>query len=292
MSGKINVNSELSKGSNFFFNITATPIPVEQYKSNSHKRTTELLKKVRGARILVTDKYTSTVTFVQHLLPGTLVDGVCSVQELLACNSKDYSIIVIGLFLSLDSEFSARLDEIKLFLESAQCVLVMHYPTNLIGEVLGKNSNNINKGDNNNQQEHAMGNCATQPIAVLDNNNSLIINEEASADTIKKDSQHCAVVRISVPLRQKTLLRKIVEILNHTLPISQTPSSLPMLQQYRSMCKKPARPGARKVQDKNEGVITEEERTQFRKMHILIAEGVVWIIIIDNINKILIFSVV
>ncbi|KAG2224311.1 hypothetical protein INT45_012880, partial [Circinella minor] len=175
MSGEINVKSELSKGSTFFFNIRVTPVPVEQYKSSSYKQITELLKDVRDTRILVADKHASTTTLVKQLLPGTVVDGVSSVQELLSCNLKNYSVIVIGLFLSLDSKSPARVDRIKQFLERGQCVLVMHYPTNLVGEILGNsNINNNNQRDTNTLQPQDRKTRTDHLISVLDDNNSLI----------------------------------------------------------------------------------------------------------------------
>ena len=283
MSGEINVKSELSKGSNFFFNIRVTPVPVEQYKSSSYKQIRELLKEVRDTRILVADKHASTTTLVKQLLPGTVVDGVYSVQELLSCNLKNYSVIVIGLFLSLDSKSPTRVDRIKQFLERGQCVLVMHYPTNLIGEILGNsNTNNSSRRDTNALPPQNKKTRTDHLISVLDDDNSLIVSEDASTDAVKKDSQSRAVVRIPVPLRRKMLLRTIVNMFNDTSSISQSPSPSSVLQQYHSLCKKTTRSKGRKVQDLNEGVITEEERAQFSKMHILIAEGIIQIISINE----------
>ncbi|KAI9245245.1 hypothetical protein BDA99DRAFT_448024 [Phascolomyces articulosus] len=143
MSGKIGVKSEPSKGSTFFFNIKTTiPGSIEQYKSRHRKILGGLLQQVRGMRILVVEKYSSTVALVQRLLPDITVDSACSIKELLKYNASDYQIVIVGLYLSLDPAFGTMVDQVTLWLKNARCMLILHYPTGVVGET---HSNDRNK---------------------------------------------------------------------------------------------------------------------------------------------------
>ncbi|KAI9245237.1 hypothetical protein BDA99DRAFT_290142 [Phascolomyces articulosus] len=240
-------------------------------KSIHDKLLSGLSEQINGVRILVADKYPSTVTLVQHLLPGSIVDGVCSIQELFKCNVTDYQVVIIGLYLSLDPEFITRIGQFKKCLQRAQCILVMHYPTGEMGEMLMDNKH----WNNNEQAMKAITDQITEKEAQHSSNKT-----KRDYDNIIKEENgnHHIVVRISVPLRRKTLLRTLTDVLQHT---KMSPSIHPAnissgRQQTLSLRRLPMTPnkgfGKKKSRDPNEVIITPEEREQFSKMHILIAE--------------------
>ncbi|KAI9494151.1 hypothetical protein BDB00DRAFT_819835 [Zychaea mexicana] len=261
MSGKIDVKSESSKGSNFFFSIRTTPVP-EQCKKRI-ERITGIIQEVKGTRVLVADKHTSTVSMVQRLLPGITVNGACSVQELLACQATDYPIIVVGLFLTHDPEFQSWATHLKKFLERAQCILVMHYPTGAMGDMLGRNQhlNAAPTVSTTHNDGELQSNDFTERVVAAVPSSSGSANTLLSTNMIKENRR--AVVCMAVPLRRKALLRTMVEMLHQT---SSSPASTP-----RPIMAARASSEGRKVCDPSE-VITQEERELFSNMNILAAE--------------------
>ncbi|KAI9245236.1 hypothetical protein BDA99DRAFT_576957 [Phascolomyces articulosus] len=285
MEGKIDAKSTSSKGSTFLFNIKATiPTSIGQSKSSRDELLSSLSEQVNGVRILVADKYPSTIALVQHLLPSSIVDGACTIQKLFGCNATNYQIIVIGLYLSLDPEFTERIDQFKQWLECAQCVLVLHYPTGEMGEMLvaNKHWNNNNPPSamrvktttDQKSREQQVQDINKDPTDVLINNKN---NSNKNGIIIKKENKNHFVVRIAVPLRRKTLLRTITDMLKQTttssLTIAQTISS-PRITSPLQRPRIPSRKSSenRKTSDPNEVLITPEERERFSSMHILIAE--------------------
>ncbi|KAG2222787.1 hypothetical protein INT45_011597, partial [Circinella minor] len=125
MSGNIDVESEPSKGSRFFFTITAEKTD-RNYKRFEFMQ--NQLLSLKNTRVLVADKYPSTVTTIQQLLPGINVDGICSVndelvQKLATVNINCYSVVIIGLFLTYDPEFEKWVSKLKNCLQHAHCVI-------------------------------------------------------------------------------------------------------------------------------------------------------------------------
>ncbi|KAI8138810.1 hypothetical protein BJV82DRAFT_522892 [Fennellomyces sp. T-0311] len=173
MSGTIDVSSTPAQGSNFHFSI-CTSLASEKAEERK-KMTDELLQSLRHARILVADKHASTVTMVRKLLPGVAVDGVCTVNELLSYRATDYPIIIVGLFLTHDPEFEEWAEHLYSFLERARCIILIHYPTGAVGELLGKN--------------------------------------RLTSASVHSNPRR-AIVRMAVPLRRISLLRTLVAMLN------------------------------------------------------------------------------
>ncbi|KAI8138424.1 hypothetical protein BJV82DRAFT_631487 [Fennellomyces sp. T-0311] len=242
MSGKIDVKSEPSKGSNFYFTMSTTPVPDE---SDKQKTTiTNLLSQVSGTRILVADKHMSTVDMLRHTLPGTTVHGVCSIQELLSCQATDYPVIIVGLFMTHDPDFEVWATHLRQFLKSASGVIVMHYPTHgAVGEMLGK--------------EHQQKTLPISNMATGTGGETIQPNADLLCTHIIQEN-HRTVSRMVIPLRRKALLKTIVKVLQQTLK-----SSRPAMASRTSSDGRPTAP----IQ-----VITPEERARFSNMHILAAE--------------------
>ncbi|KAI8148771.1 hypothetical protein BJV82DRAFT_647609 [Fennellomyces sp. T-0311] len=212
MSGEIEVSSTPGQGSNFYFSIQATRDPEEDDKKG--KLIYELLESVKKTRILVADKHASTVTMVQKLLPGVKVDGVTTVKELLLHQATDYPVIIIGLFLTHDPDFEEWAHHLCLLLERAQCIVVMHYPTGAVGELLDKNQLIVDIENDGIEIDH---NYTMAPCRVMLNNKSKSVSVHSSSRR--------AIVRMAVPLRQIPLLRTLVEMLRQTAPAPATPST-------------------------------------------------------------------
>ncbi|KAI9245223.1 hypothetical protein BDA99DRAFT_565955 [Phascolomyces articulosus] len=302
MSGKIGVNSIPLEGSTFFFNIKTTiPESIEQSKSRRKVLLDDLSHQVRGVRILVGDQYLSTVALVKRLLPSAIVDGACSIKELIKRNVSDYQVIIVGLYLPVDMDSDAIINQFKLWLKQARCILILHYPTGAIGEML-IDSNNWNKNKrlktevssfNDNERESANDSKTCnkdqqqQDIVTLvetlgiDNDpyDKIELNHRNSPNNNKENEENRVVARIAVPLRRKTLLRTIVGMiqpvttpaLSIATPTVTTPRQISSPLQRPPMASRKSS-DSKKARDPNEVLITPEERERFSKMHILIAE--------------------
>ncbi|KAI8148750.1 hypothetical protein BJV82DRAFT_505635 [Fennellomyces sp. T-0311] len=132
MSGTIEVSSVPNQGSNFYFTIQTTC--ASEHHKERDATAYHLLQSLKQTHILVADKQISTVIMVQKLLPGIKVDGVCTVEELFFHQATDYSIIIVGLFLTHDPEYEEWSQQLYRFLKHAQCIVVMHYPTGAVGD--------------------------------------------------------------------------------------------------------------------------------------------------------------
>ncbi|KAI8138755.1 hypothetical protein BJV82DRAFT_673294 [Fennellomyces sp. T-0311] len=234
MSGTIDVSSTPNEGSNFYFTIQTSQAAEKAEKRE--KITDELLQYLRKTRILVADKHISTVTMVRKLLPGIQVDGVCTVNELLLQQAKDYPIIIVGLFLTHDPEFEEWADHLHRFLELAQCIVVMHYPTGAVGDLLGKNRLTVDIDSN----------------AVF-NSRSLQSNPSR------------AIVRMAVPLRRISLLRTLADMLSQSSKCDPETPRPSMAARHSS---------DRGTTTTTNKFFTDDEHERLQTMHILAAEGI------------------
>ncbi|KAI8148772.1 hypothetical protein BJV82DRAFT_198053 [Fennellomyces sp. T-0311] len=248
MSGTIEVSSIPGQGSNFHFTIQATRTS-EPDDEAREAMVYNLLQSLKQTRILVADKHVSTVIMAQKLLPGIKVDGVCTVAELLCHQATDYPIIIVGLFLTHDPGFEEWSHHLYRFLENAQCIVVMHYPTGAVGELLGENRltvdiNEMSTEPNVNATKSVSGTAlSTKSVTVQSN-------------------KRRAIVRMAVPLRRVYLLRTLVDMLHQSSSPSETPPTPrpPMPSRYNS---------GRVTSNK---LFTAEERELLCTMHILVAE--------------------
>ncbi|KAI9264962.1 hypothetical protein BDA99DRAFT_604282 [Phascolomyces articulosus] len=244
MSGRIDVDSEPSKGSRFFFTIAAG-------------RTDQGLKRIefvqdhlntlKDTKVLVADKYASTMAMIRQLLPGITVDEVCPTndallqQPLYADRHQDasssttsassvndlnhYPVIIVGLFLTHDPEFEAWAKKLKKYLKHAKCIVVMHYPRGALSDMLMGNIAN-NKGlltpsaahfDANDYwgEEHSKNKQQQSPFRPFNNNEPVATIIQAAGLDFEHTKQHQTVVRMPVPIRRKKLLKLMMGIREH-----------------------------------------------------------------------------
>ena len=227
MSGNIDVDSEPSKGSRFFFTITAgkTDRNYKRFKVIQNQ-----LSCLKNTRVLVADKYSSTVTTVRQLLPGINVDGVCSVddkllQESTATNRNHYSVIIFGLFLTYDSEFEKWVNKLKDRLQGARCVIVIHYPRGALSDMLLSNiasdkelltpstPPNVYNDDNSYWGERPPQQQQFQTFSNIDPVSTIMQTAGLDLKDNSSDKQNQTVVRMSVPIRRNKLLKLMMETL-------------------------------------------------------------------------------
>ncbi|KAI9491307.1 hypothetical protein BDB00DRAFT_833957 [Zychaea mexicana] len=281
MSGKIDVSSEPSKGSRFFFTVSAIQTQEQAV------RKTEILHhhfgSLKGTRVLVADKHESTVTMVQKLLPGIIVDGVCSVDDLHSHQAADYPIIIVGLFLTHDPKFKLWATRLKKFLERAKCIIVMHYPTGALSDMLMSNANGRKllavssstpyDEEGIMKQQQQLQDPATDYEAV-----STILHATGIGRDHNKD--HQAVVRMPVPIRRKKLVKVMTEMLvqqreqdgRHKI---QDTTSSSIATQRKSSASQARPPMATQISSESQRLIdslTPEELALFKTQNILAAE--------------------
>ena len=229
MSGNIDVDSEPSKGSRFFFTITVG-------KTDRNYKRFEIIQNqlscLKDMRVLVADKYSSTVTTVRQLLPGITVDGVCPVDDRLiqeppAANINHYSVIIVGLFLTYDSEFEKWINKVKDRLQGTRCVIVMHYPRGALSDMLLSNiasdkelltpstPPDIYHDDNGYWGERQPDHQQFQTFSNIDPVSTIMQVAGLDLKDNSSNKQNQTVVRMSVPIRRKKLLTLMMEMLEH-----------------------------------------------------------------------------
>ncbi|KAI9488872.1 hypothetical protein BDB00DRAFT_846468 [Zychaea mexicana] len=244
MTGTIDVSSQPSKGSNFYFTIQVNKVQDQTLERNNTIAT--LLNELKDCRVLISAKHASTVKMVRQLLPGITVDGVCSATELASHKDTTYQALIIGLFLTHDPDYSAWADNIRYFLDRTRCIIIMHYPSSGVCEFLGQNHLTLGEEDG-------------RPT-LLDTTTA---KSKAQRQQRLEPSpqQKRAVVRMAVPLRRQKLLLTMIDMLRQTEEAPPTPR--PTLRASPS-----SRDGAKLSGD----AITPEERKLFSTMRVLVAE--------------------
>lgn len=197
MSGRIDVTSTPGKGSNFNFTIQ-----VKRLQEESTRRNNEVainLDKLHGVRILVADKHVSTVAMVRQLLPGTKVEGVCTIPELQQLMPHHYDAIIIGMSLSQSPDHQEWSSHLKYFVNNVKCgTIIMHYPSRQMGF-----------------------DTTLQP--------TLSSSSSSSPFMVSDTATGSSVARIAIPLRRRKLLQSMLSLLEpslqQTVPLLQWSSS-------------------------------------------------------------------
>ncbi|KAI9489181.1 hypothetical protein BDB00DRAFT_637091 [Zychaea mexicana] len=203
MSGKIDVKSEPNKGSNFFFNITTSR--VHEQANKREDVIADLLKKLNGARVLVAATHESTASMIRQLLPGIAVDGAHTPGDFIHRQATNYHVVLVGLWLTSDPELQVWTTHLKQFLQSARCVVVMHYPSVANSDVLCTNNlPTTGITDDERLSQNGRSDLSSSTLRVNAGNVSL--------PPMKLRS----VVRISVPLRRINLLQALVDMIQQT----------------------------------------------------------------------------
>ncbi|KAI7858865.1 hypothetical protein BDC45DRAFT_497792 [Circinella umbellata] len=237
MSGTIDVLSTPSKGSNFHFSINA-PKALEQTKQRE-KIVNGLLNELGDNQVLVIDKYKSSIKMIRELLPGKTVNGACSIEELISYKNNRYTIVIIGFYLTHDTEFFTSWScHLHPHLERARCITVLHYPTS---------SSAINEKNQFVVEHHyKKQNSSSQPLShtttgvnKCNDNENILLSPSRRPSTQQEQvpiplsietalgtcspTQHRAIVRVTIPLRRMTFLKLLVNSLDQTIASPKTP---------------------------------------------------------------------
>lgn len=156
-------------------------------------------------------------------------------QDLIAREqaNKTYQVVIVGLFLTHDPEFSQWSEVLHRVIKKSRCLIIMHYPSGAVGDLLGKSH-----------------------FSLVDTHGRL-----QSAEQLER-----SVVRMAVPLRRQKLLGTIVDLLKQT---TASPENTPRPTVLSSTSgSKSSEAGTKLISC----AITPEERALFSTMHILAAE--------------------
>ncbi|KAI9489180.1 hypothetical protein BDB00DRAFT_876728 [Zychaea mexicana] len=260
MSGTIDVKSTPSKGSNFHFSIDTSTVH-EQTKKRQ-ELVIGLLRELGNASIVVIDKHTSTVKMIQALLPGKTVDGLCSIDDLVSHKGSQYTIVIIGFFLTHDPDFASWSSHMQPFLERARCIVVMHYPTSgAIGDIMEKNQLVLDPQQDQgsslateSKNDHKSLATAKPPSTA---SSSLATEAEKNACL---SMQQQVTVRATIPLRRINFLKILVDALHKTMASPDTPR--PAL----------ATRASSEVRKVSQEFVSAEERAVYSTQKILAAE--------------------
>ena len=283
MSGTIDVSSTPLKGSNFHFSINAHKV-LEKTKQRE-ELVNGLLYELGDSRILVIDKYESSIKMIRDLLPGKTVDGVCSKEELISRKERHYTIVIIGFYLTHEPEFFTSWScHLHPLLEHARCITILHYPTSssAINEKnideknqfviehhhksqnslasLSRTITNLNcSNDNDHNLLSASPSSSTEPSKQQEQRPVPLLIKTASG--ICSPTRHRAIVRVTIPLRRITFLKLLVDTLHQTRASPETP---------RPVLAARASSELRKV---SRNFVTAEERAVYSTQTLLAAEG-------------------
>ena len=189
MSGTIDVTSIPSQGSNFHFSIR---VLLEHNEAKKRSLLAQgLLRELDGCRIIVIDKFKSTVDMVRQMLPGISVDGAISIEEIALKKTSSYTIVVIGLLLAHDQNYKFWSAHIHQILEKARCVAIIHYPTGAIENILGKNQLTVELG------KRTCNTRVPRASSVQLSSSALMIRTSSGA---LSSTRQRVIVRVPIPL--------------------------------------------------------------------------------------------